>query len=91
MRTGRPGGSRCLPQLYGQDIILKVRPPDMHEVELLSEGGTLISFIWPAQTRSCWTSWQRKDNSVGNGCVPRIPAEDGCPTVQWRNIAGYHC
>jgi len=34
--------------------VLKVRPPDMqsnlgkHEVELL-EGGTLISFIWPAQ------------------------------------------
>jgi len=39
------------------DIVLKVRPPDMqsnlgkHEVELLCEGGTLISFIWPAQSR----------------------------------------
>jgi len=35
--------------------MLKVRAPDMqptlgkHEVDLLSEGGTLISFIWPAQ------------------------------------------
>src|SRR3990172_3132004 len=37
------------------DIILKVRAPETHpelcldEVELLHQGQTLISFIWPAQ------------------------------------------
>jgi len=33
----------------GADIILKVRGPSMDEVNLLREGQTLISFIWPAQ------------------------------------------
>jgi len=31
------------------DIVLKVRGPNAEEVGLLREGGTLISFIWPAQ------------------------------------------
>jgi len=31
------------------DIVFKVRPPTPDEVALMREGGTLISFIWPAQ------------------------------------------
>src|SRR4051812_35707956 len=37
------------------DIILKVQPPEQnlelgtHEAELLREGGTLVSFIWPGK------------------------------------------
>ena len=31
------------------DIVFKVRGPSSDEVALLREGGTLISFIWPAQ------------------------------------------
>ncbi len=31
------------------DIVFKVRGPSSEEVSLLREGGTLISFIWPAQ------------------------------------------
>ena len=31
------------------DIVFKVRSPTSDEVGLLREGGTLISFIWPAQ------------------------------------------
>ena len=31
------------------DIVFKVRGPTSDEVRLLREGGTLISFIWPAQ------------------------------------------
>ena len=31
------------------DIVFKVRGPSPEEVELIREGGTLISFIWPAQ------------------------------------------
>ncbi len=31
------------------DIVFKVRPPTPDEVGLMREGGTLVSFIWPAQ------------------------------------------
>ena len=31
------------------DIVLKVRGPSPDEVGLMREGGSLISFIWPAQ------------------------------------------
>ncbi len=31
------------------DIVLKVRGPSAEEVGLMKEGGTLVSFIWPAQ------------------------------------------
>ena len=33
----------------GADIVFKVRGPSSEEVGLLRKGGTLISFIWPAQ------------------------------------------
>ena len=33
----------------GSDIVFKVRGPSAPEVALMREGGTLISFIWPAQ------------------------------------------
>jgi NAD(P) transhydrogenase subunit alpha len=33
----------------GSDVVFKVRPPTMDEVGLLRPGGTLVSFIWPAQ------------------------------------------
>lgn len=37
-------------ELWSQsDIVFKVRGPSADEVGLLREGGTLISFIWPAQ------------------------------------------
>src|SRR3954463_14968267 len=46
---------RSAPALWQEaDLVLKVRPPEndpeigKHEVDLLSSGATLISFIWPA-------------------------------------------
>ncbi|WP_019139482.1 Re/Si-specific NAD(P)(+) transhydrogenase subunit alpha [Noviherbaspirillum massiliense] len=33
----------------GSDIVFKVRGPSPEEVGLMREGGTLVSFIWPAQ------------------------------------------
>ena len=33
----------------GSDVVFKVRPPTMDEVGLMKQGGTLVSFIWPAQ------------------------------------------
>jgi H+-translocating NAD(P) transhydrogenase subunit alpha len=38
------------PKLWAtSDIVLKVRGPSPEEVGLMRDGGTLISFIWPAQ------------------------------------------
>ena len=34
------------------DIVFKVRAPAAEEVGLMHEGQTLVSFIWPAQSRS---------------------------------------
>src|SRR5512134_806675 len=31
------------------DIVFKVRAPGAEEIGLLREGGTLVTFIWPAQ------------------------------------------
>src|SRR6187431_2562146 len=40
----------------GADIVLKVQPPEgsidgVRETELLREGGTLVSFVWPAKNK----------------------------------------
>ncbi len=51
--TYTAAGAQVLPsaaQVWAQaDIIFKVRAPSPAEVALMREGGTLISFIWPAQ------------------------------------------
>jgi len=51
--TYRAAGAEIIPeaeQLWvSADIIFKVRPPEPDEVVMLSEGATLVSFIWPAQ------------------------------------------
>src|SRR3972149_2141753 len=37
------------PKLWAEsDIVFKVRAPSLDEVNLMREGGTLVSFIWPA-------------------------------------------
>src|SRR5688500_14003008 len=33
------------------DVVMKVRPPEGNETELLREGGWLVGFIWPGQNR----------------------------------------
>src|ERR1700704_6176758 len=53
--TGAEIVTDTLPLWTRSDIVLKVRAPEqnpklgVHESELLREGGTLLSFIWPAQ------------------------------------------
>ncbi|MCC6283841.1 MAG: Re/Si-specific NAD(P)(+) transhydrogenase subunit alpha [Phycisphaerales bacterium] len=64
--------------VWACDIVLKVRPPqDLpgggHEADLLREGGTLISFIWPAQNKALLDRLAlRKANVLAMDCVPRI-------------------
>ncbi len=51
--TYRAAGAQIIDsadKLWGtSDIVFKVRGPSAEEVDLMREGGTLISFIWPAQ------------------------------------------
>ena len=37
--------------IFFTDIVLKVRSPAIEELPLLKDGGTLISFLYPAQSK----------------------------------------
>ena len=79
------------------DIVLKVRPPAMndavgcHEAELLPEGKTLISFIWPAQQEELLEKLnQRQATVIGMDAVPRISRAQKLDALSsMANIAGY--
>ena len=73
------------------DIIMKVRPPEESEAGLLTEGKTLISFIWPAQNKGLMDKLSSKRvNVLAVDSVPRISRAqklDGLSSMA--NIAGY--
>lgn len=79
------------------DIILKVRAPQMHptlnrhEVELLNEGKTLISFIWPAQNEDLLKQLaEQKANVLAMDAIPRISRAQKMDALSsMANIAGY--
>ncbi len=79
------------------DIILKVRAPDIDcptcrdETELLREGGTLISFIWPAQNEELMQKLAaRKATVLAMDSVPRISRAQKLDALSsMANIAGY--
>jgi len=79
------------------DIIFKVRGPENHpklridEVELLSEGKTLISFIWPAQNAELMQRLaDRKVTVLAMDSVPRISRAQKLDALSsMSNIAGY--
>ncbi len=79
------------------DIILKVRPPETHpelcvdEVELLQDGGTLISFIWPAQNKELMERLAAKRATVlAMDSIPRISRAQKLDALSsMANIAGY--
>jgi len=81
----------------GSDIILKVRAPEphptlgIHEVELLKEGQTLISFIWPAQHPELMDMLAaRKVTVMAMDSVPRISRAQKLDALSsMANIAGY--
>lgn len=73
------------------DIILKVRPPDVHEVELLPEGGTLVSFIYPSQNPDLLNELAvRKATVLAMDAVPRITRAQKLDALSsMANLAGY--
>jgi NAD(P) transhydrogenase subunit alpha len=83
--------------LYGQaDVVLKVRQPiglagGKHEADLLREGTTLISFVWPAQNKELLERLAaRKVTVLAMDAVPRITRAQRMDALSaMANIAGY--
>ncbi len=79
------------------DILLKVNAPETHphealdEIELLREGGTLISFIWPAQNPELMKRLAaRKATVLAMDSVPRISRAQKVDALSsMANVAGY--
>jgi NAD(P) transhydrogenase len=85
--------------LAAADIVLKVRPPlenkelGRHEVELLKDRSTLISFLWPAQNRDLvdrMVAQNKGLNVFAMDAIPRISrAQTFDALSSMANIAGY--
>lgn len=73
------------------DIIFKVRAPSPQEVRLLREGGTLVSFIWPAQNPELLQALAaRKATVLAMDSVPRISRAQKLDALSsMANIGGY--
>ena len=74
--TYRAAGAEVVPTAAGlwarSDIVFKVRAPNADEVDLLREGATLISFIWPAQNPDLMQQLAaRKATVLAIDCLPR--------------------
>ena len=73
------------------DVVMKVRPPEGDEADLLREGGWLVGFIWPGQNREIVDRLARKHATVfAMDSVPRITRAQKMDTLSaMANIAGY--
>jgi NAD(P) transhydrogenase subunit alpha len=79
------------------DLVLKVRAPELnpalerHEIDLLREGGRLISFLWPAQNAPLVERLaSRKATVMAMDAVPRITRAQKLDALSaTANIAGY--
>ncbi|MGZ3419409.1 MAG: Re/Si-specific NAD(P)(+) transhydrogenase subunit alpha [Polyangiales bacterium] len=79
------------------DVVLKVRAPealregDLHEADLMEEGTTLISFIWPAQNAELLKRLAaHKVTVLAMDSVPRITRAQKLDALSaMANLAGY--
>jgi H+-translocating NAD(P) transhydrogenase len=77
---------------YSNDIILKVRAPEINEIRTyLKEGSNLISFMYPAQNKELINELiKKKITSFAMDCVPRISRAQVFDALSsMANIAGY--
>jgi len=78
------------------DVVLKVQPPHElvgggHEVDLLREGTTLISFIWPSKSPELLEKLRaRQITTFAMDAVPRVSRAQKLDALSsMANIAGY--
>jgi len=77
--------------VWQSDIVLKVNAPTDEEITLTREGGTLVSFIWPAQNPELLEKLAaRKMTVMSMDAVPRISRAQSLDALSsMANIAGY--
>ncbi len=73
------------------DVVMKVRPPEDGEADLLRDGGWLVGFVWPGQNRDIVDRLAKKHATVfAMDSVPRITRAQKMDTLSaMANIAGY--
>ncbi len=73
------------------DIVIKVREPQPNEVLLMKEGGSLISFFWPATNEKLLQELSAKHiTALAMDCIPRITRAQKMDALSsMANIAGY--
>jgi len=79
------------------DLVIKVRPPEQnfalgcHEVDLMSEGCHLISFLWPAQNEKLLKQLAKRNiTALSMDSIPRISRAQKLDALSsMANIAGY--
>ncbi|QTL38353.1 Re/Si-specific NAD(P)(+) transhydrogenase subunit alpha [Xenorhabdus budapestensis] len=78
-------------EVWQSDIIFKINAPEDKEIELMKEGATLISFIWPAQHPELMEKLaKRKITVLAMDAVPRISRAQSLDALSsMANIAGY--
>lgn len=78
--------------IYDQsDVLVKIEPPTDREIEMMREGTTLISFIWPAKNETLTEKLRAKNiTTLAMDCVPRISRAQKLDALSsMANIAGY--
>jgi len=77
--------------VFNSDLLFKIRPPALEEVDLLKEGGTLLSFLYPAQNKELIDALAaKKMTAFAMDCVPRISRAQVFDALSsMANIAGY--
>ena len=73
------------------DVVMKVRPPEDGEADLLRDGGWLVGFVWPGQNREVVDRLAKRHATVfAMDSVPRITRAQKMDTLSaMANIAGY--
>merc|ERR1711963_1218346 len=76
---------------FQSDIVLKVRQPSKEEAPKFKEGGTLYSFLYPAQNKDLIDELaKQKITAFGMDCVPRISRAQVFDALSsMGNISGY--
>ncbi|WP_108652353.1 Re/Si-specific NAD(P)(+) transhydrogenase subunit alpha [Dongshaea marina] len=77
--------------VWQSELLFKLNAPTDEEIELIPEGATLVSFIWPAQNEALLKKLTaKKINVLAMDMVPRISRAQSLDALSsMANIAGY--
>ena len=73
------------------DLVLKINPPNLEEIDLMKQGASLISFAYPARNENILKEVGKKGvNWLAMDCVPRISRAQSMDALSsMANVAGY--